>query len=159
MAHAVRDAGNAADAGGRRCARVPPRRAPPLVAGGAGSRRPSKTRWRSACSPAPAATGPRAGRRDGYYPRIAGKPDGYLFNQLLNFRDGRRHYALMSNLLAPLGDAYLREIADHFASLSLPIRRRAVGAGRRRQRRRRRLVNEGDTAAACRPAPPATARP
>src|SRR4051794_11756086 len=23
---------------------------------------------------------------DGYYPRIAGKPPGYLYNQLLNFR-------------------------------------------------------------------------
>ena len=27
---------------------------------------------------------------DGYYPRIAGKPAGYLYNQLVNFRDGRR---------------------------------------------------------------------
>jgi cytochrome c553 len=57
---------------------------------------------------------------DGYYPRIAGKPAGYLFNQLVNFRDGRRHYELMSGLLAPLGDAYLREMADHFAALDLP---------------------------------------
>ena len=57
---------------------------------------------------------------DGYYPRIAGKPSGYLFNQLLNFRDGRRAYALMTNLLAPLDDAYLREIAAHFAGLDLP---------------------------------------
>ena len=57
---------------------------------------------------------------DGYYPRIAGKPVGYLFNQLRNFRDGRRHYELMSGLLAPLGDDYLREIASHFASLDLP---------------------------------------
>ncbi|CAN5674608.1 c-type cytochrome [soil metagenome] len=57
---------------------------------------------------------------DGYYPRIAGKPAGYLYNQLLNFRDGRREYSLMSNLLAPLSDAYLREIAEHFASLDLP---------------------------------------
>lgn len=57
---------------------------------------------------------------DGYYPRIAGKPAGYLYNQLVNFRDGRRAYALMANLLAPLDDAYLREIADHFASLDLP---------------------------------------
>ena len=57
---------------------------------------------------------------DGYYPRIAGKPVGYLYNQLLAFRDGRRHYALMSNLLAPLSDDYLREIAAHFASLDLP---------------------------------------
>lgn len=57
---------------------------------------------------------------DGYYPRIAGKPAGYLYNQLVGFRDGRRHYALMAGLLAPLSDAYLREIAEHFASLELP---------------------------------------
>ena len=57
---------------------------------------------------------------DGYYPRIAGKPAGYLFNQLRNFRDERRHYELMSDLLALLDDAYLREIADHFAALDLP---------------------------------------
>jgi cytochrome c553 len=57
---------------------------------------------------------------DGYYPRIAGKPAGYLYNQLLNFRDGRRHYGLMARLLIPLSDAYLLEIARHFASLDLP---------------------------------------
>jgi len=57
---------------------------------------------------------------DGYYPRIAGKPAGYLFNQLRNFRDERRHYELMGGLLALLDDAYLREIADYFAALDLP---------------------------------------
>jgi cytochrome c553 len=57
---------------------------------------------------------------DGYYPRIAGKPAGYLYNQLLNFRDGRRHYGLMAKLLDPLSDAYLLEIAQHFAGLDLP---------------------------------------
>ncbi len=57
---------------------------------------------------------------DGYYPRIAGKPAGYLFNQLRNFRDERRHYELMNGLLALLDDAYLQEIAEHFASLDLP---------------------------------------
>jgi cytochrome c553 len=57
---------------------------------------------------------------DGYYPRIAGKPAGYLYNQLLNFRDGRRHYGLMARLLDPLSDAYLLEIAQHFAGLDLP---------------------------------------
>ncbi|RZL29604.1 MAG: c-type cytochrome [Rubrivivax sp.] len=57
---------------------------------------------------------------DGYYPRLAGKPAGYLYNQLLNFRDGRRDYGLMSELIAPLSDAYLRELAGHFASLDLP---------------------------------------
>jgi cytochrome c553 len=74
---------------------------------------------------------------DGYYPRIAGKPDGYLFNQLLNFRDGRRHYALMTNLLAPLDDAYLREIAAHFARLSLPYPPPAPSARPPPTRRRR----------------------
>lgn len=57
---------------------------------------------------------------DGYYPRIAGKPAGYLYNQLLNFRDGRRHYGLMARLLDPLSDEYLLEIARHFAELDLP---------------------------------------
>ena len=67
---------------------------------------------------------------DGYYPRIAGKPAGYLYNQLLSFRDGRRQYALMNKLLAPLTDAYLREIANHFASLDLPYppAQRATGS-------------------------------
>lgn len=71
-----------------------------------------------ACS---ACHGP-AGRAgpDGFYPRIAGKPAGYLYNQLLNFRDGRRHYGLMTRLMDPLSDAYLLEIAQHFAGLELP---------------------------------------
>ena len=56
---------------------------------------------------------------DGYVPRLAGKPSGYLFHQLLNFRDGRRDYEPMSHLLAPLTDAYLREIAGYFASLDV----------------------------------------
>jgi cytochrome c553 len=57
---------------------------------------------------------------DGYYPRIAGKPAGYLYNQLLNFRDGRRHYGLMTGLLDTLSDAYLHDIAVHFGDLDLP---------------------------------------
>lgn len=56
----------------------------------------------------------------GYFPRIAGKPAGYLYNQLLNFREGRRSYPQMSYLLEHLTDDYLREMAQHFASLQLP---------------------------------------
>ncbi len=56
----------------------------------------------------------------GYFPRIAGKPAGYLHNQLLNFRDGRRNNAAMTYLVSHLTDDYLREIADHFAALDLP---------------------------------------
>ncbi len=57
---------------------------------------------------------------DGYFPRIAGKPAGYLYNQLVNFRDGRRHYAPMAYLVEHLSDAYLHEIARYFAALELP---------------------------------------
>ncbi len=57
---------------------------------------------------------------DGYYPRLAGKPAGYLYNQLLNFRDGRRVYPLMTQLLTPLSDTYLMEIAQHFAAMDVP---------------------------------------
>jgi len=57
---------------------------------------------------------------DGYYPRIAGKPAGYLYNQLLNFREGRRHYNLMTGLLDPLNNAYLKEMAQYFSALELP---------------------------------------
>lgn len=56
----------------------------------------------------------------GYFPRIAGKPAAYLYNQLRNFRDGRRTNAAMTHLIGHLSDAYLREMADHFASLDLP---------------------------------------
>jgi len=56
-----------------------------------------------------------------YLPRIAGKPAGYLFNQLMNFRDGRRkNNAVMTHLLQPLSDAYLREIAAYFSELEIP---------------------------------------
>jgi len=57
---------------------------------------------------------------DGYSPRIAGKPAGYLYNQLLNFRDNRRHYGPMARLMDPLSDAYLLEIAQYFSALDLP---------------------------------------
>lgn len=56
----------------------------------------------------------------GYFPRIAGKPADYLYNQLLHFRDGRRQNEGMTRLLDNLSDAYLREIAEHFAGLDLP---------------------------------------
>ena len=57
---------------------------------------------------------------DGYFPRIAGKPAGYLANQLLNFRDGRRSYPQRGYLIEHLTDDYLREMADYFAAQDLP---------------------------------------
>jgi cytochrome c553 len=84
---------------------------------------------------------------DGYYPRLAGKPAGYLFNQLRNFRDERRHYELMSGLLALLDDAYLREIAAYFASLDVPYPPPAAAAATEALRERgEALVRHGDPA-------------
>jgi cytochrome c553 len=57
------------------------------------------------------------GTNNGYFPRIAGKPAAYLYNQLVAFRDGVRHYPPMNYLVAYLPDAYLREMADHFSKL------------------------------------------
>jgi len=50
-----------------------------------------------------------------YYPRIAGKPAGYLFNQLVNFRERRRQSPAMNYIVAFLSDDYLRDIARHYA--------------------------------------------
>ena len=61
------------------------------------------------------------GTSDVYFPRLAGKPAGYLYNQLLAFRDGRRKYPPMNYLLEFLPDAYLKQIAEHFASLRPPF--------------------------------------
>jgi len=58
--------------------------------------------------------------REGYLPRIAGKPASYLYQQLLNFRDGRRSNSTMAGLLAHQRDAYLHEMAGYFAALDLP---------------------------------------
>jgi cytochrome c553 len=61
------------------------------------------------------------GTADGYYPRIAGKPAGYLHNQLTAFRDGTRSYPPMNYLVAYLPDAYLKEIAEYFAAQRPPF--------------------------------------
>ncbi len=55
------------------------------------------------------------GTTDVNFPRIAGKPAGYLFNQLKNFRDGQRSYPPMNYLLAYMDDDFLREFANYFA--------------------------------------------
>src|SRR5450830_1172303 len=62
-----------------------------------------------ACTSCHGAEG-RAGS-DGYYPRIAGKPQGYLLNQLKNFRDGRRTFPMMNYMVGHMSDDYLDEIA------------------------------------------------
>lgn len=71
-----------------------------------------------ACAPCHGAEG--QGTDDDYFPRLAGKPAGYLLHQLIAFRDGRRRYPPMNFLLQYLPDAYLRAMAEHFAALRPP---------------------------------------
>jgi cytochrome c553 len=71
-----------------------------------------------ACAPC---HGPQGqGTNDDYFPRLAGKPAGYLLHQLTAFRDGRRRYPPMNYLLEYLPAPYLREMADYFAALRAP---------------------------------------
>jgi cytochrome c553 len=83
--------------------------------------------------------------REGYFPRIAGKPPGYLFNQLVNFRDGRRHYPMMTYIAQFQSDDYLREIATYFGAQHVPYpapeHTKSTAAVLERGRQ---LVTEGD---------------
>jgi cytochrome c553 len=97
----------------------------------------------TSCHGSPSAPAPTTGPR--YYPRIAGKPAGYLYNQLLNFRAGRRQYPLMTYMVDHLSDDYLREIATYFSTQHLPasvLARASLPADQ--LARGRELVTHGD---------------
>jgi len=83
-------------------------------------------------------------RKNEYYPRLAGKPAGYLYNQLINFRDKRREFAIMNYMVAYLSDTYLLEIADHYAKLNTPYPGQQARAPAETLARGGKLVNEGD---------------
>ncbi|MYM97215.1 c-type cytochrome [Duganella vulcania] len=86
-------------------------------------------------------------RGDAFFPRIAGKPAGYLYNQLVNFREGRRHYPMMTYMVDHLPDAYLREIADYFSQQHPPYPPpQAGGASADALARGEALVRNGDPA-------------
>ncbi len=85
--------------------------------------------------------------QEGFFPRIAGKPAGYLYNQLDNFRSGRRSYPTMTYFVEQMSDAYLHEIADYFAALDLPYAPpQMVGAPADEIARGEALVRQGDPA-------------
>lgn len=91
-------------------------------------------------------TGNGAASPTGYVPRIAGKPEGYLYQQLLNFRDGRRHQSAMARQLANLDDSYLHGLAAYFASLQLPYPAPTVVPTAAAAQRGRALLLQGDAA-------------
>lgn len=60
-------------------------------------------------------------RKNEYYPRLAGKPAEYLYNQLIGFREKRRSSSpIMTYMVGGLSDNYLHEIAVHYSSLKTP---------------------------------------
>jgi len=89
----------------------------------------------------------RQEKQNAYFPRIAGKPAGYLYNQLINFREGRRQYPLMTYMVEHLPDAYLREIAEYFSEQHpTPPPAQPSNAGAVALARGRQLVLQGDSA-------------
>jgi cytochrome c553 len=100
-----------------------------------------------ACTPCHGKEG--VASNQGYRPRIAGKPAGYLYNQLQNFRDGRRNNDAMAKLIENMSDAYLLEIAGYFSTLDLPYPAPpAQAAAADDLARGERLVKQGDAALA-----------
>lgn len=84
---------------------------------------------------------------DGYVPRLAGKPAGYLLAQLHAFQDGRRMHQGMAALLEPLDDGMLAALAEHFAALAVPYPAPVRSTlSEEEARHARRLVVEGDAA-------------
>jgi cytochrome c553 len=85
-------------------------------------------------------------RKNEYYPRLAGKPAGYIYNQLVNFRDRRREFAIMNYMVAYLSDTYLLEIADYYSKLNTPYPAPQARAPADTVARGGKLANEGDPA-------------
>jgi cytochrome c553 len=71
-----------------------------------------------ACTPCHGKDG--AGTSSDYFPRIAGQPADYLYEQLLGFHNDQRHYAPMNYLLEFLPASYLKKIAAFFAAQHPP---------------------------------------
>lgn len=82
--------------------------------------------------------------RDEYYPRLAGKPSGYLFNQMAHFRDGRRKHRAMGLLMENLSDAYLTELAAYFSASSPTYTVVAKGAAGADRKPAPALITQGD---------------
>jgi cytochrome c553 len=83
----------------------------------------------------------------GFFPRLAGKPAGYLARQLADFQSGLRKYAPMEYTVRGLDPAYLREIAGYFAAQQVPYARSPLPpVSAATLRRGEQLVSAGDPA-------------
>ena len=83
----------------------------------------------------------------GFFPRLAGKPAGYLARQLQDFKDGLRKYAPMEYTTRFLSPEYMQEIAQYFAAQQVayspsPVPRVSADIMKRGET----LVTQGDPA-------------
>jgi cytochrome c553 len=85
-------------------------------------------------------------RKNEYYPRLAGKPSEYLYNQLIGFREKRRASPVMTYMVGALSDSYLGEIADYYSKLRPPFPPPATRADPTRLARGEALALKGDPA-------------
>jgi cytochrome c553 len=82
---------------------------------------------------------------DAKVPRLAGKPAGYLLQQLESFQGGQRHHVAMEYVVRQLSQDYLRQIAEYFAAQQVPYHPQAVPAvSAATLQRGEQLVRHGD---------------
>ena len=101
---------------------TPPPAAAPAAAAPAAGTVPNTIEQRvTACAICHGKQGEGA-RKNEYYPRLAGKPTEYLYNQLIAFREKRRSSSpVMTYMVGGLSDNYLHEIAAYFSALRPPF--------------------------------------
>jgi cytochrome c553 len=82
-----------------------------------------------------------------YYPRLAGKPAEYLYNQLIGFREKRRASSpIMTYMVGGLSDNYLHEIAAYYAGLKTPYPEATARADAEKLQLGQTLAMRGDKA-------------
>ena len=59
-----------------------------------------------------------AGRGVGAFPRLSGQSEPYLLATLAAYASGLRHSGIMQPAAAPLSDAEMRRLAEHYASIT-----------------------------------------
>lgn len=59
-------------------------------------------------------------------PRLAGKPAGYLLQQMEYFQTGQRRHAPMEYVVRQLSTDYMHQMADYFARQEVPYRKMPV---------------------------------
>jgi cytochrome c553 len=65
--------------------------------------------------------GPDGNSSNGEWPKIAGQGEKYLYEQLMAFKNGTRHNAVMQGQVATLTEPAMRDLAAYFAEQEVQI--------------------------------------